>query len=137
MDNLELYPVLPKDVLSIKDDIIPILELFHKHNEGSLPMAVIFESVLKGERILWAGKDEGIIGMILVTEFQDDSLFVTVWATKSGWDFSTWYPLTMSKLEQFARYFYCKELRAITRKGLARKIKQDWNHEHCIITKKL
>ena len=136
MNNLELYPVQSRDILSIKDEVVPILNLFHEHNPRvSTNTVSIFQSLLKGEKILWIGKREEVIEMILVTEFQDQSLFVGIWATKSGWDFNIWYDLIMKKLEQFAKYFGCSELRAITRKGLAKKIKQDWDHESYLLIK--
>tara|TARA_R100000458_G_C8260587_1_gene236140 strand:- start:1277 stop:1693 length:417 start_codon:yes stop_codon:yes gene_type:complete len=136
MSNLELYPVQTRDILSIADEVLPILNSFHEHNPRVPTNTVsIFESLFKGEKLLWVGKREEVIEMILVTEFHCQSLFVGIWATKSGWDFNIWYDLIMEKLEQFARYFGCSELRAITRKGLAKKIKQDWDHESCLLFK--
>ena len=139
MDDLELYPVQSKDIMTVEyvDEVISLLNSYHERNPGLLSTAEIFESLLNGSRMLWAGKKENTIEMILITEFQDESFFINLWVTKSGWDFSTWYPLIMSKLEQFARYFKCKELKAMARKGLAKKLKQDWDHEYCIITKQL
>ena len=138
MTELDLYPVLPKDILVIKDEVVPLINFFHEQNDGlQTNTSQVFESLLSGKRILWIGKENDKIEMVIVTEFIGKAFFILIWVTKSGWDFSKWYPWGIKKLEKFARYFQCDQLQAITRKGLARKFRQDWDHEFCLLTKKL
>tara|TARA_R100000458_G_C8235943_1_gene216311 strand:+ start:174 stop:587 length:414 start_codon:yes stop_codon:yes gene_type:complete len=137
MSNLEIYPVLLEELSSIKNEILPILIKCYEHNADVYDVTPdqLIDLALDREYLIWIGKNNNIIEMICVTQLQKNSFFILIWATKSGWDFNLWYEPTLSKLESFAKSLGYSKLEALTRKGLARKLK--WDHEYCIITKNL
>ncbi len=133
-----MRPVLPEEIPGIQDEILPILIKCYEHNADVYDVTPnqIIDLALDREFLIWIGENNDTIEMVCVTEFQKNSFFVLIWATKSGWDFKLWYPIVMFNLENFAKHMGYSKLEAQVRKGLARKLK-DWDHEYCIVTKNL
>ena len=62
------------------------------------------------------------------------SLFIHVWATKSGHDYEPWMSLWDS-ITNFAKVNGCDFVEAKVRKGLAKKLK--WTDKHSLVTLEL
>ena len=112
------------------------------HSNGEVNADSFFYPIYVGKQYLWVGYDtdaeEAEVEAILIGEIikypLKTSLFIHVWATKSGYDYEPWMNLWDS-ITNFAKINGCDFIEAKVRKGLAKKLK--WTDKHSIVTLQL
>ena len=112
------------------------------HSNGEVNADSFFYPIYAGKQYLWVGYDTEaevpeveavLIGEIIKYPLKT-SLFIHVWATKSGYDYEPWMNLWDS-ITNFAKINGCDFIEAKVRKGLAKKLK--WTDKHSLVTRQL
>jgi len=135
---MEVHLIQPKDVPYIWPEVAYLINKGLSHSNGEADADSFFLPIYTGQQYLWIGFDEGDINSALVCEVLKyplrTSLFIHIWATRSGRDYEKW----MSKwpsITNFAKINGCDFIEAKVRKGLAKKLK--WTDKHSLVTLEL
>ena len=131
--------IQPKELPYIWPEVVEIINKGLSHSNGEVEADSFFLPIYTGSQYLWVGYDSDAkvadIEAILIGEIikypLKTSLFIHVWATKSGHDYETWMNLWDS-ITNFARINGCDYVEAKVRKGLAKKLK--WTDKHSLVT---
>jgi len=130
--------VPPKDLPYIWPQVASLINKGLPHTYGEIDAEVFFLPIYTGQQHLWVGIENDTIDMVLIAEVLPyqlkTSLFIHVWATKSGRDFEPWMEC-FDSIKNFAKINGCDYIEARVRKGLAKKLK--WTDKHSIVTLEL
>ena len=134
--------IQPKELPYIWPEVVETLSKGLSHSNGEVEADSFFLPIYTGSQYLWVGYDTDAepadIEMVLIGEIikypLKTSLFIHVWATKSGHDYEPWMNLWDS-ITNFAQVNGCDYVEAKVRKGLAKKLK--WTDKHSIVTLKI
>ena len=131
-----------KDLPYMWSEAAEILNKGLTHSNGEVDADSFFYPIYAGKQHLWVGYDTDaevaeveavLIGEIIKYPLKT-SLFIHVWATKSGHDYEPWMNLWDS-ITNFAKINGCDFVEAKVRKGLAKKLK--WTDKHSLVTLQL
>ena len=131
-----------KDLPYMWSEAAEIINKGLTHSNGEVDADSFFYPIYAGKQHLWVGYDTDaevaeveavLIGEIIKYPLKT-SLFIHVWATKSGYDYEPWMNLWDSIIN-FAKINGCDFVEAIVRKGLAKKLK--WTDKHSLVTLQL
>ena len=129
----------PKDLTYCWPEAAEVIEKGLSHCNGEVDADSFFLPLYTGKQHLWLGYDTdaevaevemALIGEILRYPLKT-SLFIHVWATKSGKDFEPWMN-NFDNIINFAKINGCDFIEAKVRKGLAKKLK--WTDKHSLVT---
>jgi len=134
--------IQPKELPYIWPEAAEIINKGLSHSNGEVDADSFFGPIYSGKHFLWVGHDTDAevaeIEAVLIGEVirypLKTSLFIHVWATKSGHDYEPWMNLWDSIIN-FANVNGCDFVEAKVRKGLAKKLK--WTDKHSLVTLKL
>ena len=130
--------VPPNEVVSIWKEVEPLIDKALSYSTEEIYASDFLIPILQGTKFLWVGiENEELQSVLLVEPIKyprDVSLFIHVWATKSGYEGDDWYSF-WEEIENFGRVNGCDFIEAKARKGLAKKL--NWTNKHSLITKKL
>tara|TARA_Y100000401_G_scaffold50413_1_gene39343 strand:+ start:150 stop:572 length:423 start_codon:yes stop_codon:yes gene_type:complete len=129
----------PKDLTYCWPEAAEVINKGLSHSNGEVDADSFFLPIYSGRQHLWLGYDtdaeEPEVEMALVGEILryplKTSLFIHVWATKSGQDFEPWMN-NFDNIINFAKINGCDFIEAKVRKGLAKKLK--WTDKHSLVT---
>ncbi len=129
----------PKDLPYMWPEAAEIINKGLTHSNGEVNADSFFYPIYAGKQYLWVGYDTDVeapeIEAVLIGEIikypLKTSLFIHVWATKSGYDYEPWMNLWDS-ITNFAKINGCDFVEAKVRKGLAKKLK--WTDKHSLVT---
>ncbi len=132
----------PRDLPYMWPEAAEIINKGLAHSNGEVNADSFFLPIYTGRQYLWVGYDtdaeEAEIEAVLIGEIikypLKTSLFILVWATKSGHDYEPWMNLWDS-ITNFAKINGCDYVEAKVRKGLAKKLK--WTDKHSHVTLQL
>ena len=131
-----------KDLPYMWSEAAEIINKGLTHSNGEVDADCFFYPIYAGKQHLWVGYDTDaevaeveavLIGEIIKYPLKT-SLFIHVWATKSGYDYEPWMNLWDSIIN-FAKINGCDFVEAKVRKGLAKKLK--WTDKHSLVTLQL
>mgnify|MGYP003143554612 FL=1 len=134
--------IQPKELPYIWPEAAEVITKGLSHSNGEVDADSFFLPIYTGRQYLWAGYDTDaevadieavLIGEIIKYPLKT-SLFIHVWATKSGHDYEPWMKLWDSIIN-FANLNGCDFVEAKVRKGLAKKLK--WTDKHSLVTLEL
>ena len=135
MSERHLTIVHPKDVPHIWHIVKPMIEVALL--DEWMTTEKVLADILSKKNHLWVGLQDGDdkIHMALVTEFiGHQTLYINTWATSTGYNFSDWYPL-ITTVDEFGRENGCTTIEATVRRGLAKKLK--WDYQYTVCTRSL
>ena len=131
--------IKPKELPYVWPEAVEIIEKGLSHSNGEVDADSFFSPIYTGRHYLWLGHDTDAevaeVEMALIGEIVrypiKTSLFIHVWATKSGQDFEPWIN-NFDNIIDFAKINGCDFIEAKVRKGLAKKLK--WTDKHSLVT---
>ena len=134
--------IKPKELPYVWPEAVEIIEKGLSHSNGEVDADSFFSPIYTGRHYLWLGHDTDAevaeVEMALIGEIVrypiKTSMFIHVWATKSGQDFEPWIN-NFDNIIDFAKINGCDFIEAKVRKGLAKKLK--WTDKHSLVTLKL
>ena len=131
--------IKPKELPYVWPEAVEIIEKGLSHSNGEVDADSFFSPIYTGRHYLWLGHDTDAevaeVEMALIGEIVrypiKTSMFIHVWATKSGQDFEPWIN-NFDNIIDFAKINGCDFIEAKVRKGLAKKLK--WTDKHSLVT---
>ena len=131
--------IQPKELPYVWPEAVEIINKGLSHSNGEVDADSFFSPIYTGKHYLWLGHDTDVevaeVEMALIGEIIrypiKTSLFIHVWATKSGQDFEPWIN-NFGNIIHFAKINGCDFIEAKVRKGLAKKLK--WTDKHSLVT---
>jgi len=142
---MKFHLVQPQDVIYLWPEIKPLINKVLEHSNAEADAEVFFLPIYQDQQQLWIGLDsdkKGEIPCVLITEVLQyplkTSMFVHVWATASGHDYTPWVE-AFEEVKDFARVNSCEFVEARARKGLAKKLVKEsgWKEHQIIVTTEL
>ncbi len=148
-----LYFVPTKDTPYVWHEVKPLINKTISRTNNYVNASEYLDAVLNGDNYLCVGLekefsgdfkslDDGDIKMALlcniVSYTRIQILHINIWATKSGHDYGHWMD-QFETIENFGRDHGCSAVTALTRRGLAKKLKSisNWTEQSILLTKKL
>ena len=134
----EVEPLVDK-TLARTNDYVNASEYLDAVLDGTIHLCVGLEEEFSGS---FEDLDSGAVKMALLCEIASYTrvkvLHINIWASKSGHDYGHWMD-QFETIENFGRDHGCSAVTALTRIGLAKKLKSisNWTEQSILLTKKL
>ena len=148
-----LYFVPIKDIPDVWNEVEPFIDKTIDRTNNYVSTSEYLINLTSGTTDLCIGLDrkfsgdfkelkKGDIKMVLVcdtvTYTRVKILHINIWATKTGHDYGHWMK-QFETIENFGRDHGCSVVTALTRRGLAKKLKSisNWTEQSILLTKQL